>query len=326
MAQQRRFPWESLRTALATSGVLGLVVVTWFRYGWNKWRRPLKGSQHSNAASLGEELRKALLDELDEKPLDELQEDFTRASAYVGASSSLSNKSKLELYGCYKQVMCGDCTQGRPWGMEASMKWEAWHQQSGASKADAMRRYILALDEAVPAWRMGEQSTISRPRHAGPKEGSGPTTGPTVSLLQCIGDPEQANDVDATPIGQLCEKIAKDETDAAKEILSKTPDFAVSTDKDGMTPLHWACDRGCIGMVQFLLELGMNNSTVEQQLNARDGSGDTPLHFAVLTDNLEIAKLLLECRADPNVKNGEGDSAMDIADGEDWRKALVGAV
>jgi len=326
MAQQRRFPWEPLRNALAAGGVFGLVVITWFRYGWNKWRHALKRSQHSNAASLGEELRKALLDELDEKPLDELQEDFTRASAYVGASSSLSNKSKLELYGCYKQVMCGDCTQGRPWGMEASMKWESWHQQSGASKADAMRRYILALDEAVPAWRMGEQSTISRPRHAGPKEGSGPTTGPTVSLLQCIGDPEQANDVDATPIGQLCEKIAKDETDAAKEILSKTPDFAVSTDKDGMTPLHWACDRGCIGMVQFLLELGMNNSTVEQQLNARDGSGDTPLHFAVLTDNLEIAKLLLECRADPNVKNGEGDSAMDIADGEDWRKALVGAV
>jgi len=323
MAQQRRFPWEPLRNALAAGGVFGLVVITWFRYGWNKWRHALKRSQHPSVASLDEELRKALQEELNEKPLHELQEDFAQASAYVGSSSGLSNKSKLELYGCYKQVTCGDCTQERPWGMEASMKWEAWRQQSGTAKADAMRRYILALDAAIPAWRMGEQSTISRP--AGPREGSGPTTGPTVSLLQCIGDPDQARDVDATPIGQLCEKIANDETEAAKEMLYKNPNFAISADKDGMTPLHWACDRGCIGMVQFLLEMGAKNSAVEQQLNARDGSGDTPLHFAVLTDNLEIAKLLLECRADPSIQNDEGESPMDVADGEDWRRALIGA-
>ncbi|CAH8467456.1 unnamed protein product [Heterobilharzia americana] len=45
------------------------------------------------------------------------------------------------------------------------------------------------------------------------------------------------------------------------------------TDKDGMTPLHWAADRGFCDVVSTLIAY---NASV----NVKDSEGQTPLHYA----------------------------------------------
>lgn len=44
-------------------------------------------------------------------------------------------------------------------------------------------------------------------------------------------------------------------------------------DGDGLTPLHWACDRGHVPLAQAILE------TFPGQVNTTDTSQQTPLHY-----------------------------------------------
>lgn len=49
------------------------------------------------------------------------------------------------------QVAVGDApAQGPRFGIEASMKWEAWRQHAGFSMADAMRGYVAELGGLEP--------------------------------------------------------------------------------------------------------------------------------------------------------------------------------
>jgi hypothetical protein len=48
-------------------------------------------------------------------------------------------------------------------------------------------------------------------------------------------------------------------------------------------------------------------------INLPDREGNTPLHIAVKTDNLECAEVLLAFRADPNALNRNGATPLDVA-------------
>uniref|UniRef100_A0A2K6EMS8 Diazepam-binding inhibitor-like 5 n=1 Tax=Propithecus coquereli TaxID=379532 RepID=A0A2K6EMS8_PROCO len=61
----------------------------------------------------------------------------------------LSDQEKLLVYGFYKQATQGDCDIPAPPASEvkAKAKWEAWSQNKGMSKMDAMRIYISKVEE-----------------------------------------------------------------------------------------------------------------------------------------------------------------------------------
>lgn len=61
-----------------------------------------------------------------------------------------------------------------------------------------------------------------------------------------------------------------------------------------MTPLHWACDAGDHEIARKLLESGAN-------VDAVDGFGRTPLHFAV--DYPEVVRVLIEYKAQVNIRD-----------------------
>jgi len=89
-------------------------------------------------------------------------------------------------------------------------------------------------------------------------------------------------------------------------------------DDSGLSALHRACDRGHAGVVRLLLSF----PGVEVGAVGGDEDALTPLHYAVLCENAEVAQLLLCAGADPSAADGSGESAFDAADSEAMRALL----
>ena len=86
----------------------------------------------------------------------DLEETFKRAvelaSSLEGGKWNLSLRQKGTLYACYKQVYLGDCTGKRPsvTSLYARQKYDAWMCAKGASKEDAMKKYIETVAIFAP--------------------------------------------------------------------------------------------------------------------------------------------------------------------------------
>jgi len=61
-----------------------------------------------------------------------------------------------------------------------------------------------------------------------------------------------------------------------------------------------------VAIANPLLEAGADT-------NAQQPGGYTPLHEAVLNDDIELARLLLTYGANPHVSDDEGDGALQLA-------------
>ena len=55
----------------------------------------------------------------------------------------------------------------------------------------------------------------------------------------------------------------------------------------GASILHWACQRGCLDVVELLLQYSV-------EVNQEDGSGNTPLMEACKNGHKDIVELLLK--------------------------------
>ncbi|KAL7307100.1 hypothetical protein TKK_0000833 [Trichogramma kaykai] len=83
-----------------------------------------------------------------------------------------------------------------------------------------------------------------------------------------------------------------------------------SLNNDGETPLHLICK----GDGMFLELFFQINHDLERTLrvDARDKLGNTALHYAIYSQKLEMAKLLLLNGANPNLANEEGTTPLHI--------------
>ena len=75
-------------------------------------------------------------------------------------------------------------------------------------------------------------------------------------------------------------------------------------DRLGLTTLHRACfvDNAGIGAIKKIIEYGAD-------VNAKDKNGDTALHLSIVYNKFNIAKSLIECRANAYVPNDLGITA-----------------
>ena len=72
-----------------------------------------------------------------------------------------------------------------------------------------------------------------------------------------------------------------------------------------MTPLHFACERGHLELINLLIQ---NKADV----NAQDDQRCTPLHLAVIYDRYEAAELLLKNGANPNLPNNNNELPINL--------------
>ncbi|KAN0138146.1 Ankyrin repeat-containing domain protein, partial [Lactarius tabidus] len=96
-------------------------------------------------------------------------------------------------------------------------------------------------------------------------------------------------------------------------------------DNNGRTPLHLAVvgahlevirmllerkAKGNLGIFWLLLAQGADAFKFASGRSVRDNNGNTPLHLAVIGGHLEVARMLLECKADVNSRNEDGSTPL----------------
>ncbi len=93
-------------------------------------------------------------------------------------------------------------------------------------------------------------------------------------------------------------------SDAVTSLLSYGAD-PTRCDHHGETPLHKAAREGYTRTVGVLAGVS--------DVNARSNAGMTPLHWAALTGNVDVARLLIAHGADPHLRN-EGMDGLTPSD------------
>lgn len=72
-----------------------------------------------------------------------MTEIFFKATEDIKQAKDLDNETLLSLYGYYKQAICGDCNIDEPYRIyyKEHAKYEAWNNNKGMSKEEAMKLY-----------------------------------------------------------------------------------------------------------------------------------------------------------------------------------------
>ncbi len=95
-------------------------------------------------------------------------------------------------------------------------------------------------------------------------------------------------------------------------LISKGAKTDAKDNTDG-TPLHWAAIKGKVENCEILISAGAD-------VNALDKTGNTPLHWLVAgrgvidVKRFVTASYLLNKKANPNIKNEQGRTPLDIAE------------
>jgi acyl-CoA-binding protein len=226
--------------------------------------------------------------------LDDLFED---AINYVRLNAANLSKDKLlYLYARYKQAIEGICTGEKPsiFNFSAKSKYDAWKALKNMSKDVAMNEYVQYLNSIKPEWKLCRKQ-VDKVEDMSDKS----TFGLKISTM--TNTEAKLLDLDKS-IFDWCKEGSLENVRRLLDSQSNQHDSINQTDENYMSLLMWACDRGHLHLVKYLLD---NNANPNQQ----DIDGQTCLHYAVSCEHLEIIKLL--CSS--NSMN------LDLADNEGLR-------
>ena len=222
---------------------------------------------------------------------DQLETGFKVVSQAAASFTGVTDRLRLSLYGCYKQATIGNCNTKRPgiFDQIGRAKWDAWEKLRGVSPVSAKRMYIETCLKV-------DSSRVSRLLSGELEEGEQSVTRaglPFIDRVSSLAGNLREEDMKQgyTTIHDFC-KIG----DLSSLQLQLTDANKNSIDDLGMAPLHWACDRGNIHIVEYLLErqVDINLYSIEQQ---------TPLHIASGCGHTDLVVLLLSKGANRELRD-----------------------
>lgn len=143
-----------------------------------------------------------------------------------------------------------------------------------------------------------------------PEFGDGPTPDGMEALewdMEINEDDDIDNDMALQPESNLYKWYAKILTETS--VILKSPEYDISgLDRHGQNILHYAVRQGSLEMIEYLL-----NVFTQININICDSEWCSPLHIAVLTENLIIVKYLIEKGASVNLCNASRQTPLHFA-------------
>ncbi len=230
---------------------------------------------------------------------EELEGRFHAAAdeARNGVARLASDDTQLLLYGYFKQATVGPATKSQVafWDVVGKAKYEAWSRLGTLSKREAMTRYMEVLDKL----RGGAEAGGAGGGAGGGGGGGGGAWKATSKMLETEVDTDEEQG-----FLYFCREGNIGET---LKMLQSHAELLELRDKEGVTGLLWACDRGHVELVGELLNAGAD-------IQQADASGLTPLHYAALNNREDLVKLLLSRGADTEARDNDGTTARELAD------------
>lgn len=210
---------------------------------------------------------------------------------------SLTNDHLLYMYARYKQATAGPCRDAAPsfWrGPGARAKWHAWSTLSDMTAARARCEYVArarlllgdtAVDEALAGGESGMTSGVFGARV------SVPCQEPTEVADE---HEERRNDSDPETLcrlargGHLSELQQRHKTlPIANRESSDCDKLWCGRDLNGLSPIHWAADRGHLPVIEWLIDV------VSVPVDLADSTGQTALHHAACGGHRDVVASLL---------------------------------
>lgn len=102
------------------------------------------------------------------------------------------------------------------------------------------------------------------------------------------------------------ELARKGDVDGVKALIAKDPQLVNAKDKDGRTPLHWACRGVHLDVVKLLVEKGAD-------VNAEDNNKIVPLHSLATRNNAPAIAVLLDNGAEVDHEDYGRNTALHYA-------------
>jgi hypothetical protein len=210
------------------------------------------------------------------------------------------------MYAYFKQATVGPCNIVRPSMLDISgcAKWDAWKALGDLSSSGAKEYYVSMIAEL-------SQVGTSTPRDSeNTGGGSGFSMGPAMSRMA---------DTEGETIAEADKDIfiysAEGNRTAVSCLLEQKVDVNCQ-DANGLTPLHWAVDRGHKDFAEFLILRKAN-------IDAQDAEQATPLHYAVDCDHAELVLLLLKAGANRTVQNLVGETPEKLVSSPEVRSLFL---
>jgi len=136
-------------------------------------------------------------------------------------------------------------------------------------------------------------------------------SGDTTLLRELILDKNVNINQVSQDITPLIYALSKKNTDAVRLLISNGVELTV--ERKGIYPLYAAMIYYEGEAINLMRLIAKNGGATAKVINHQLSDGSTILHSAVLWNQLEITKLLLDAGADVNIKNNQGESALFLA-------------
>jgi len=265
-----------------------------------------------------------ILEGVDKDPISCQHPSFLDAAEHVKKLQGLDNDTQLQLYGLYKQSTIGNVNTSKPWSIDivGTAKWNAWKSYEGFPQESAARTYVYVVAHLLPQVPGSKRSEIRSGKSSSGNGssssgcggssssnsedsigGSGPSIfdgmGITISTLHASQEQEHNRSAKSWKESEALFAAVVEGCVEKVKALASEPGFDVNFRNDsGMTALHYAVDRGHLALVKILLDHDADTL-------ALDNEDQTPLMIAEICEHTEIVELLNSQSNTVNLTNQE---------------------